>query len=234
MQYCKDVVHVVQPGDTFYRLAQFYRTTVPAIAARNPGVNPYNLPMGTKLTICAGTGHDRARDEVQLSNDMRKAWTRHVYWLRMFLTSVAGGLDDVADVTAVLMENPREIAGVFGQFYPKKSVNRLERLLQEHLEIGIQIIKALKDGENAVAEDLTLQWYANADAIAALLSSISDAYEEEELRKMFYDHLDMTARQAQARLQGDYRGDIRAFQEGEDGILTLSDYLSDGIMRQFY
>lgn len=43
MAFCRTVIHIIQPGDSFYKLAQKYRTTVPDIMMRNPGVNPYNL-----------------------------------------------------------------------------------------------------------------------------------------------------------------------------------------------
>ncbi len=46
MAFCRTIIHIIQPGDSFYKLAQKYRTTVPDIMMRNPGVNPYNLQVG--------------------------------------------------------------------------------------------------------------------------------------------------------------------------------------------
>jgi len=43
--------YTVQQGDTFYLLAQRFHTTVAAIQAANPGVNPYNLQPGMVLCI---------------------------------------------------------------------------------------------------------------------------------------------------------------------------------------
>ncbi|MBX5477073.1 MAG: LysM peptidoglycan-binding domain-containing protein, partial [Clostridia bacterium] len=48
------IPHVVQPGDTYFRLAQQFGTTVAAIAAANPGVDPNNLQVGQVLCIPAG------------------------------------------------------------------------------------------------------------------------------------------------------------------------------------
>ncbi|MDA8344187.1 MAG: LysM domain-containing protein, partial [Thermaerobacter sp.] len=42
--------YTIQQGDTFYRLAQRFGTTVAAIRAANPGVDPYNLQPG--MVIC--------------------------------------------------------------------------------------------------------------------------------------------------------------------------------------
>ncbi|MBZ4687842.1 MAG: hypothetical protein PWQ96_1833 [Clostridia bacterium] len=43
--------HVVQKGDTFFKLAKKYNTTVEAIQKLNPGVDPKNLQIGQKIRI---------------------------------------------------------------------------------------------------------------------------------------------------------------------------------------
>ncbi|KKM09915.1 hypothetical protein SY88_16290 [Clostridiales bacterium PH28_bin88] len=43
--------YTVQAGDTYFRLAQRFGTTVEAIAAANPGVNPNNLQIGQVICI---------------------------------------------------------------------------------------------------------------------------------------------------------------------------------------
>ena len=43
--------HTLRRGDTFYRLAAAYGTTVAAIEAANPTADPMRLPIGGKLTI---------------------------------------------------------------------------------------------------------------------------------------------------------------------------------------
>ena len=43
--------YVIQPGDTFYKLAKRYNTTVEAIEKANPGVDPNNLQVGQKICI---------------------------------------------------------------------------------------------------------------------------------------------------------------------------------------
>lgn len=43
--------HVVQPGDTFWNLAQRYNVTVDMIMALNPGVDPLNIQIGSVLLI---------------------------------------------------------------------------------------------------------------------------------------------------------------------------------------
>lgn len=47
------VPYTIKPGDTLYRLAIQFNTTVPAITAANPGINPFLLRIGQQLCIPA-------------------------------------------------------------------------------------------------------------------------------------------------------------------------------------
>lgn len=56
--YCQNrIVYTVEDGDSLYRLARQYDTTVTELILGNPGVNPYNLQIGMKLSICPGAGY---------------------------------------------------------------------------------------------------------------------------------------------------------------------------------
>lgn len=58
MNNCQNrIVHTVQEGDSLYRLAREYQTTVTELILGNPGVNPYNLQVGMRLYICPGEGY---------------------------------------------------------------------------------------------------------------------------------------------------------------------------------
>lgn len=57
--YCQNrIVYTVQEGDSLYRLARQYRTTVTELILGNPGVNPYNLQVGMQLYICPGEDYE--------------------------------------------------------------------------------------------------------------------------------------------------------------------------------
>jgi hypothetical protein len=50
---------------------------------------------------------------------------------------------------------------------------------------------------------------------------------------MMKSHLDLTLKEAVARLQGRYADDIAAYDEVHAEILSMADMLSDGIIAQF-
>jgi len=50
---------------------------------------------------------------------------------------------------------------------------------------------------------------------------------------MMHDHLKLTTDEAVARLHGDWVGDVKAYDEVHQQILSMADMLSAGIINQF-
>ncbi len=237
--------YILRQGDNLYQIARYYQTTVQEILAQNSGVDPYNLKVGTAITFCPGDRFitqpqnpnppacPNSSAQFSLLTNMRKVWSQHVYWTRLLLISIAERLKDQNATTARLLENPSDIASIFANYYSVDTAKAIEELLTEHLQIGAALITALRDGKTADSENLKRRWYQNADQMADAFSSISPYYNREEVRKMLYNHLDLTTQEVTARLAGNYPMDIDAFNMVEREALSMADYFSSGIMRQF-
>lgn len=234
MDFCKTIIHVVQQGDTFYRLAQRYQTTVPDIILRNPGVNPYNLQIGTRLRICSGLEESMQKDEMDLSNDMRKEWSQHGFWGTLYLVSLYYALPNQEEVQKRLLQTAGDIAGVFGKFYSKAMENQLKTLLTEHIDIADKLMKALQDNNEEEAAEAESAWRQNADQIAAMLSSANPNYNYEELQRSFNMHLDLMKQQMMADINHNYEEFVKATDENAEHLLKMADTLTEGIMKQFY
>lgn len=111
--------------------------------------------------------------------------------------------------------------------------NRIENLLTEHLSIGKDLIVALKNNSQRLANELNDKWYKNANEMANFFSSINPYYSREKLCDMLYDHLELTSDEVDARLKKDYKADINAFDKVQREVLNMSQYFVDGIVRQF-
>lgn len=172
-------------------------------------------------------------EQTKLISDMRLVWEQHVYWTRMLLISIADKLTDESAVAERLLQNPKNIADVFAGYYPTDTANIIVQLLTEHLQIGADLIIALRDRQTFQATQLEQQWYANADKMADAFSSISPYYEREDMKTMLYRHLDLTKEEVVMRLSGNYPEDINAFDEVEREALAMADHFSYGIIRQF-
>ena len=140
---------------------------------------------------------------------------------------------DQKDTTARLMRNPKDIAKVFEPYYPSDVTQKMAKLITEHLQIGGDLITALRDKKSAEANELSKKWYANADKMSEFFASINPNYKFEEMRNMFYRHLELTTQEVAARLAGRYPEDIDAFDKVEREALMMADYFSQGIFREF-
>lgn len=48
---CRGIMHTIAPGDTLYLIAKQYHADLRSIMEANPGIDPYNLRIGTRICI---------------------------------------------------------------------------------------------------------------------------------------------------------------------------------------
>ncbi len=111
--------------------------------------------------------------------------------------------------------------------------NRIKNLLTEHLSIGKDLIVALRNNSQRLANELNDKWYKNANEMANFFSSINPYYSREKLRDMLYDHLELTSDEVATRLKKDYNADINAFDKVQQELLNMSQYFVDELVKQF-
>lgn len=232
------ILYTIRPGDTLYNLAIQYGTTVQDIMNTNLALDPYSLRVGQQIYIYPGY-NDFSNDywvsvnQLNLQRNMDLVWEQDIMWTRMFLISVAESLADLEPTKARLLKNPKDIADVFRKYYGNNVASTIEKLLTEHLVIVGDLIVALKNGNQKLADELNKKWYKNADDMAVAFSSINPFYPREMVRKMLYDHLKLTTDEVSARLKKDYNADIKAFDMVQKEILKMSKFFVDGIVKQF-
>lgn len=176
---------------------------------------------------------DPCAQKIELTNDMRSVWEQHIWWTRMVILGITDGLGGLDESTKRLLENPSDMARIFGRFYPPQIQSAIERLITAHLTIGAEVVKAASSKDTAAFNDANARWYKNADDIARAFSGINPYFNEGEIKKMFYDHLDMTTKEAQMRIDKNYAADIMVFDNIQKQALQMADYFAQGIMRQF-
>lgn len=232
------ILYTIRPGDTLYNLAIQYGTTVQELIDTNLALDPYSLRVGQQIYIYPGYNNFSnnywiSLNQFNLQREMDLVWEQHIMWTRMLLISIAENLNDLEATKARLLENPKDIADVFRTYYGNNVANTIEKLLTEHLVIGADLITALKNGNQKLADELNTKWYKNADDMAVAFSSINPFYPRETVRKMLYEHLKLTTDEVSARLKKDYSADIKAFDMVQKEILEMSKFFVDGIVKQF-
>ena len=273
--YCQNrISYRVQEGDSLYKLAKQFHTTVTELILLNSGVNPYNLQTGMRLTICPGEGYvdeDESKPSegntniptktpvggiviipgtttqpgtttrpgtttqpgnnmgVDLRQRMRMAWLNHITLVKFYLISFFENLSSQNAWKDAVYKNAEEILAIFAQYYPASAMQRFRKLFMEHLRLTDEVAAGLK-ADPAFSGAAMENWYINAEEIASFLSRQTPAYNETELRKMFYDHLDMERQQMEAYLDGDYVTDIEIYLRSQQNMIELADFLTSGLL----
>jgi len=164
---------------------------------------------------------------------MRKLWEDHVTWTRNVILNIMDGLPGTEQALARLLKNKDDIGNAVKPYYGDEAGNQLTTLLHTHITTAGDLLKAAKAGNDAGFKDANNKWVANADEISAFLSKANPNWSLDGMKKMMHDHLDLTTQEATARLKKDYDGDVKAYDKVHDEILSMSDMLADGIVKQF-
>jgi hypothetical protein len=191
---------------------------------------PASPPTQPAATHAAATSLDRPA----FHDAMRKLWEDHVTWTRLYIVSFAAGLPDTDIAAERLLRNQADIGNAIKPFYGDAAGDGLTALLRPHILIAADLLKAAKAGDSAGVEAASARWSKNADEIADFLNAANPTqWPKATLREAMHHHLDLTLREAQARLHGDWAADVAAYDAVHDHILGMADVLSGGIVRQF-
>lgn len=182
---------------------------------------PGNMEDGTS-GMCSGA--------TKLEQNMRLAWLSHAYWLRMYLMSVLTDAPDQQEVEEQLLETADEITNVFANFLPTNVTRQLRNLLIEHIEIGGEIIHALKAGNMENYDGLIKEWYSNANQIANLLGTQNPYFSGRETRNMLLNHLDLERELMEHQVNGEYAQGMDTFRDTVTQALQMADFFARGLM----
>jgi hypothetical protein len=173
-------------------------------------------------------------DRAAFHDAMRRLWEDHVTWTRLYIVSAVAGLPDAQATAERLLQNQTDIGNAIKPFYGDAAGDRLTALLKPHILIAADIITAAKAGKSDAVTAASARWYANSDEIADFLSGANPKHWPRQImRNEMRHHLDLTLQEAQARLRGDWKADIAAYELIHTHILGMADVLSTGIISQF-
>lgn len=171
---------------------------------------------------------------VALRMDMRKLWEDHVTWTRLAIISLETGTPDTSATVARLLRNQTDIGNAIKPYYGNAAGSELTQQLRTHILIAADLIAAAKAGDQTKLADAQERWNANADQIAATLSSVNPRYWKlGTMKAEMRMHLELTTEEAVARLQGKWDADVASYDKVVEHILHMSDMLANGIIRQF-
>jgi hypothetical protein len=193
---------------------------------------------GDQHATTHATAADKAarisRSEFALRQEMRRLWEDHITWTRLAIISLTTDSADTEATVGRLLENQTDIGDAVKPFYGEAAGNELTRQLRLHILIAADVVAAARAGDQSELADAQARWQSNADDIAAVLNSVNPKHWPlATMKAEMHKHLDLTTQEAVARLQGNWRADVAAYDQIHEHILHMSDLLSSGLVKQF-
>jgi len=165
---------------------------------------------------------------------LRRLWADHVIWTREYVVAAVAGTPDAGAAATRLLKNQEDIGNAVVPLYGAAAGKALTDLLKQHIMIAVDLIEAAKSQDNASFEDNDRKWTQNAEEIAGLLSGANpDNWTKADVTDLLIQHLNLTKGEVVARLGSQWDEDVAAFDQIFTEILTVSDVLADGIVKQF-
>lgn len=168
-----------------------------------------------------------------LKTNLRRLWADHAIWTRQYIVAFAGDTPDAGTAAARLLKNQEHLGNAIVPFYGQAAGTALTDLLKQHILIAVDLLAAAKAGDDARFQQEDQKWSRNAEEIAALLSGANPYWPKADVLDLLNVHLKLTKAEAVARLTAQWDDDVAAFDDIFTEILTVSDTLAGGIIRQF-
>ncbi|HEY6063321.1 MAG TPA: hypothetical protein VIV35_06905 [Chitinophagaceae bacterium] len=170
---------------------------------------------------------------VELKAGMHKLWEDHITWTRNVILCLVDELPGADQAVKRLLQNQVDIGNAIKPYYGEDAGKKLTELLNSHITIAAEVVKAAKAGNTPALDEANKRWYANADEIAEFLSKANPAWPLADMKMMMNNHLKLTTDEAVQRIKKNYDADVVAYDKVHVEILKMSDMLADGIIKQF-
>lgn len=192
--YCQNrISYRVQEGDSLYKLAKQFHTTVTELILLNSGVNPYNLQTGMRLTICPGEGYVDENESKPSEGNTNKPTKTPVGGIVIIpgTTTQPGGTTRPGTTT---QPGTATRPGTTTQPGNNMGVDLRQRMRMAWLNhitlVKFYLISFFENlsGQNAWKDAV----YKNAEEILAIFAQYYPASAMQRFRKLFMEHLRLT------------------------------------------
>ena len=173
------------------------------------------------------------RSDQSLQQALHRLWTDHAIWTREYVVAAIAGTPDAGAAASRLLRNQEDIGNAIVPLYGEAAGAALTDLLKQHILIAVDLVAAAMAGDHEAFGEADGRWDRNAVDIAEFLGNANPNWDKRDVHDLIAQHLELTRGEVVARLTKDWTKDIAAFDDIMTELLTLSDALAAGIVKQF-
>lgn len=161
---------------------------------------------------------------------MRDLWMYHAWYTREVVGAMALGSADLQEDVSADLANAEAIGNAVGSYFGQTAGSQFADLLKQHITIGQEVVDAAKTGDQNKLSDANTRWHQNAEAMAKAAAGINSQWSEQTLLDDLNMHLNKLTAMANAMLQGDWAQANTINKDYIEGVMTMADHLSEGII----
>jgi hypothetical protein len=192
------------------------------------------LALSTAPAFAKKAGQARSVKAVELQDTLRDLWVDHIFWVRGVVLSTKYGDSEAAKVAeANVVQNAKAIAGSIVPFYGKAAGDKLFELLAGHYGAVKGYMTAAYANDKAGMDAARTALIANADAIAAFLSSANPNWPKATLESLLMTHGAHHIDQINAIGSKDFASEAVTWGSMKEHMYMIADALAAGIVKQF-
>jgi hypothetical protein len=182
-------------------------------------------------------GHMATKDSaktVELRQTLRDLWVDHIFWVRnVALMTKVGDVEGAKVAEENVVANARAIANAMGPLYGQAAADKLFGLLAGHYGAVKEYMNASYAGNKAGKDAAAQKLVANANEIAAFLSTANPNWPKQTLVSLLTAHGGHHMAQIDDFAAKDYAAEAQVWEAMKQHMYVIADALAAGIAKQF-
>lgn len=175
----------------------------------------------------------RTAEQNAVIDTFRSMWQQYFLNVIKLVINILCGLAGTVAVTEQLKESLQDFVAEFEKYYGFESAQKFEILLDAYTIVAIKLMESIKDGDLTTARFSRLDFAQIADEISDLFASVNPYWEKGTWEDLINKHTALVEQQFVYRC-GDF--DYSQIMENpyiKNQLIEISDYMAEGIIRQF-
>jgi hypothetical protein len=181
--------------------------------------------------ICRCTTRWAKRSDIGIRDTLRKLFTDHAVYTRMFLTSYLNRNPDLSAIQTRLLQNQTDIGSYIGRKTNSVVGKKLGDLLTSHIKLAANVIQTYMtrtQNPNEYSEEVR-KLFANSDQIAEFLSTLCANCMYTELKVHFDQHNQYILDMVQKYSKNDYQESVQIYDAYLVHMLGFADTIARGL-----
>ena len=170
-------------------------------------------------------------EDANILLNIQKLWTEIVHWMRSFIHSVLENRPDQSAIgTRLFLKLPTDLYNEFRKYFSEEESKQFLDITSRLISANWPLLIAYKNNDKTAIDLSTAQWYQIADELAAFLARVNKYFNENQLKTLLHDYINLKIKEIIAFVHGDYGMETEIYDEIEDKVIQIASYMAMGII----